>query len=43
MHLGLVGQKQWLKHARAEVAQWLNDYYPEVVKSLRQQISAFCL
>ncbi|MTC71444.1 tRNA(Met) cytidine acetyltransferase TmcA [Providencia sp. wls1914] len=41
--LGLAGQKQWLKRARAEVAQWLNGYYPEEVKSLRQQISAFCL
>ncbi|MBS0923818.1 tRNA(Met) cytidine acetyltransferase [Providencia sp. JGM181] len=41
--LGLVGQKQWLKRARAEVAQWLNVYYPEEVKSLRQQISVFCL
>ncbi|WPA90738.1 GNAT family N-acetyltransferase [Providencia zhijiangensis] len=40
---GLAGQKQWLKRARAEVAQWLNGYYPEEVKSLRQQISAFCL
>ncbi|HHR6131322.1 TPA: tRNA(Met) cytidine acetyltransferase TmcA [Providencia alcalifaciens] len=43
MQLGLVGQKQWLKRARAEVAQWLNVYYPEEVKSLRQQISVFCL
>ena len=41
--LGLAGQKQWLKRARAEVAQWLNDYYPEQVQGLRQQISAFCL
>ncbi|MTB65964.1 GNAT family N-acetyltransferase [Providencia sp. wls1943] len=43
MQLGLAGQKQWLKRARAEVTQWLNNYYPEEVKSLRQQISVFCL
>lgn len=40
--LGLAGQKQWLKRARMEIAQWLNDYYSEQTRGLKQQISVFC-